>query len=288
MKKRMLLLPLMGMALVLSSCGNVNEKKDSPLSDKMEVAGYAKTKELDPTDLSTNKMLAEAELAAKKMMAEAELASKKMMNGVGATQMMNGYTGDEESASADRDYRAACSRGDFETAHAILGDLLETYNSSFMRNDDYYTAFSYIYPREIQYILANLEGDECVDKIIFLLTEIPITGMKPAEGDIDDGGSFGLAGDISNHSGPGWRYLEYVKNYNALCDNILTLAINRRNQRLAKMVLLQYVENVSVVEKEIEDPDRNGNFTRVTYSYTDLDRAKKKYNNALQLGAFED
>jgi hypothetical protein len=233
MKMRMLFLPLMVIALVLSSCGNEKEKKETPLSDKKEIA----------------------------------------------------KTDDEESATADKDYRAACKRGDFETAHLILGELLEEYNSD-IDCDKYYTAFSYIYPREIQYILDNIEGDECVDKIIFLLTEIPITGTKPAEGDHRDRGQ--LADYINSRFAEEGKYTEYVKNYNALCDNILALAINRKNQRLAKMVLLQYVENVTAIKKEIEDPNVNGNFSRVTYSNADKDKAQKKYDDALELGAFED
>ena len=233
MKMRMLFLPLMVIALVLSSCGNEKEKKETPLSDKKEIA----------------------------------------------------KTDDEESTTADKDYRAACKSGDFETAHVILGELLEEYNTT-MSSDKYYTAFSYIYPREIQYILDNIEGDECVDKIIFLLTEIPITGTKPAEGDHRDGGQ--LADYINSRFAEEGKYTEYVKNYNALCDNILALAINRKNQRLAKMVLLQYVENVTAIKKDIEDPNVNGRFSRVTYSNTDKDKAQKKYDDALELGAFED
>jgi hypothetical protein len=38
MKMRMLFLPLMVIALVLSSCGNEKEKKEIPLSDKKEIA----------------------------------------------------------------------------------------------------------------------------------------------------------------------------------------------------------------------------------------------------------
>ena len=94
----------------------------------------------------------------------------------------------------DMDYRDAIKALDFETARDIMNTYHERYleelsKDGILNREErkkaegmYYSAFDNIYKAEIQYLLSELNGDECKDKIAFLLEEIPVEGEKFPQG----------------------------------------------------------------------------------------------------------
>lgn len=197
-------------------------------------------------------------------------------------------------------YMDACKALDFETAHDTLNVYRDAYAESRSKGnwykeerksaqEKYYNAFDYIYKAEVQYLLSELNDDECKDRIIFLLEKIPIEGEKVPEGLCDYyvacRGSFGEDGI------PLDAYIVWTQHYNRLCSNILTLAINRKNQELAKTVLLQFVDNVEAIKGENEGKNVNGvkvdgNHGYIKYTSADRDAAQKIYQEAVRSGAF--
>ncbi len=177
---------------------------------------------------------------------------------------------------SDKDYIEACNARDFETAHKILNQYREDYtealsedlDNSYRRKEydaaqqEYYKAFDYIYQHEVQLIMAEATEEECEGKITFLLQSIPVEGEKNERG--------------------GWKfdsmkrfkaYLIWSQHYNSLCNNILTLAINRKNQKLARFILMQFVED---------------DFKDGEYKSIERNKAEQKYQEAVNLGMFED
>ena len=211
----------------------------------------------------------------------------------------NSNSDNSNKEEKDMDYRDAVKALDFETARDILKTYHEryleelskdTWDKEEMRKAKgmYYSAFDHIYKAEIQYLLSELNGDECKDKITFLLEEIPVEGEKFPQGLCDDfiawrdeGGDKGLSLDA---------YIVWTQHFNRLCDNILSLAINRNNQDLAKMILLKYVDNVEVTKGgssvKVDGVKVDGNHGYIKYTSTDRDAARKKYDEAVRIGAF--
>ena len=121
----------------------------------------------------------------------------------------------------------------------------------------YYKAFDYIYQHEVQLIMAEATEEECEGKITFLLQSIPVEGEK-------HGSSYARS-----------AYFRWSQHFNSLCNNILTLAINRKNQKLARFILMQYVED-------------DYNWINNEYKSIERNKAEKKYQEAVNLGMFED
>ena len=177
--------------------------------------------------------------------------------------------GGNEKSNADGteypSYRDAVKNNDFESARDVLNVYREKY-LSFQSKDGilyrderkeaegkYYQAFDDIYKAETQFLLSEFSGEECKDKILFILEEIPVEGEKSPAGLCD----FSLVGrgDWGDNGIPLDAYIVWTQHYNRLCNNILTLAINRKNQELAKAILLQFVDNViSVSGCHITEP----------------------------------
>lgn len=177
---------------------------------------------------------------------------------------------------SDKDYIEACNARDFETAHKILNQYREDYTEALSEDLDksyrrkkydaaqqeYYKAFDYIYQHEVQLIMAEATEEECEGKITFLLQSIPVEGEKNERG----GWNFDSMKRF-------YAYLIWSQHYNSLCNNILTLAINRKNQKLARFILMQYVED------DFEDGE---------YKSIERNKAEQKYQEAVNLGMFED
>ena len=197
----------------------------------------------------------------------------------------------------DMDYRDAIKARDFETAR----DIMNTYHERYLEVEElsksenreerkkaermYYSAFDHIYKAEIQYLLSELNGDECKDKIAFLLEEIPVEGEKCPQGLC----SYYTAYRDNDQGLPLDAYIVWTQHFNRLCDTILSLAINRRNQDLAMMILLKYVDNVEVtlgsgVVDGVEVDFQHG---YIKYTSADRDAARKKYDEAVRIGAFK-
>lgn len=122
----------------------------------------------------------------------------------------------------------------------------------------------YIYKNEVQFILVNFNDEECRNKIQFLLADISIIGEK------GEAGSRSYYGGISKYE---IAYQTWAKHFNRVCDNVLTLAINRKYKSTAQMALLQIVDNMKT--------SYSGNHSYVEYIDTDRKNAKKKYDDAV-------
>ena len=179
---------------------------------------------------------------------------------------------------SDKDYIEACNARDFETAHKILNQYREDYTEALSEDLDnsyrkkeydaaqqkYYKAFDYIYQHEVQLIMEEATEQECVDKITFLLLSIPVEEEKQQ--------SIGVTYGFDEYKIFD-AYLKWSQHYNSLCNSILTLAIDRKNKKLARFILMQFVNEI---------------YQNRIYSSTDRYYAKKKYQEAVDLGMFED
>lgn len=149
-------------------------------------------------------------------------------------------------------YQEAVQDGNFKAAHKILNNYREKYHDLMSQSadsrramkklkekrrlaeDDFYQAFDYIYKNEIVMIMDSFDGQEAVDRIVDLLGDIPFEGNKVPEGtskyDVDE--------DQVN------AYMVWTQHFNKLCDNTLTMAINKRNRLVAQQIPFHFVDNV--------------------------------------------
>ena len=215
----------------------------------------------------------------------------------------NSNSGNSNKEEMDMDYRDAIKALDFETARDIMNTYHERYieelsksTESYINREErkkaegmYYSAFDHIYKAEIQYLLSELNGDECKDKIAFLLEEIPVEGEKFPQGLC----SYGISRRDEDDDGlPLDAYIVWTQHFNRLCDTILSLAINRRNQDLAMMILLKYVDNVEVIIGDrppvvVDGVEVDYYHGYIKYTSVDRDAARKKYDEAVRIGAFK-
>lgn len=210
----------------------------------------------------------------------------------------NSNSGNSNKEEMDMDYRDAIKALDFETARDIMNTYHERYLEELSKdfNEEerkkaqgmYYSAFDHIYKAEIQYLLSELNGDECKDKIAFLLEEIPVEGEKCPQGLC----SYYTAYRDGDRGLPLDAYIVWTQHFNRLCDTILSLAINRRNQDLATMILLKYVDNVEVTIGDypavvVDGVKVDGDHGYIKYTSADRDAARKKYDEAVRIGAFK-
>lgn len=182
---------------------------------------------------------------------------------------------EQSKASLYEDCQDACRKGDFARAHEILSEIhTQIYSYGY---EQYYKVFDYVYKAEIQFIMSEFSEDVCVDKITFLLNEIPIEGIKMPKG------------LLKNEHGDSRRYLYWTVHFNRLCDQILTLAINRKYKDVARNVLMQYVDNYEMTDGKADINGVHVSYGDAYINYTSADRdaAKKKYEEAVALGLFE-
>ncbi len=200
-------------------------------------------------------------------------------------------------------YRDAVKVGDFEAAYDSLSNYHKTYiyyqaKNGIMYRDSrkhsesrYYEAFDYIYKAEVRHILTQMDGREAIDKIFFLLDEIPIEGERSPQGLCE----FGLAcrGDWGDEGIPLDAYIVWTQHFNDLCMSILNLAINRKNKDLARQILVHFVDNVEAIQGSsaerivVNNVRVDGNHGYIKYTKVDAQAAKEKYNNAVAMGMFE-
>ena len=185
-----------------------------------------------------------------------------------------------DSNSDEGDYKKAVKKGDFETAHNILDSIHDDYVEALGKacadvedgqeikkfkiiRKKYYAAIDYIYSHEITSILTSGD-DQAADKVVFLLSEIPLDGHV-------DGGYA-----LFDSNWPDCQEEVAYKNIciviNKLCDKALTLAINRHNKEFAKNIIEYYKS-----EYEFYGEEESKNFRA-------RDEAKKKYEEAIKDG----
>lgn len=186
-----------------------------------------------------------------------------------------------DTISFDGDYKKAVKEGEFETAHGILESIHDEFVEALGKalaegqwgydkpgvanfkvvSKKYFAAIDYIYSHEITSILTNGD-DQAADKIVFLLSEIPLDG-KCEEGESCPDES-PWPNDQSKIA-----YKNVCIEINKLCDKALTLAINRKNKEFAQNII------------ELYKPDFNG-----SDSYKTRDAAKQKLEEAIKDGRF--
>ena len=127
----------------------------------------------------------------------------------------------------------------------------------------YYAAIDYIYSHEITSILTSGD-DQADDKVVFLLSEIPL------DGNVD--GSWAPFDSDSPYNQEDVAYKNMCIVINKLCDKALTLAINRHNKEFAKNIIEYYKS-----EYEFYGEEESKNFRA-------RDEAKKKFEEAIKDG----
>ena len=185
-----------------------------------------------------------------------------------------------DSNSDEGDYKKAVKKGDFETAHNILDSIHDDYVEALGKacagveggleikkfkiiRKKYYAAIDYIYSHEITSILTSGD-DQAADKVVFLLSEIPL------DGNVD--GSWAPFDSDSPYNQEDVAYKNMCIVINKLCDKALTLAINRHNKEFAKNIIEHYKS-----EHEFFSDEESKNFKA-------RDKAKKKYEEAIKDG----
>ena len=185
-----------------------------------------------------------------------------------------------DSNSDEGDYKKAVKEGDFETAHNILDSIHDDYVEALgkacadVKNGQeikkfkiirkkYYAAIDYIYSHEITSILTSGD-DQAADKVVFLLSEIPL------DGNVD--GSWAPFDSDSPYNQEDVAYKNMCIVINKLCDKALTLAINRHNKEFAKNIIEYYKSEYEFIGEE-----KSKNFRA-------RDEAKKKYEEAIKDG----
>lgn len=187
------------------------------------------------------------------------------------------------------DYKAAVKDGNYEKAHEILGELHDLYLAQNDRDvfgieeydkvcNNYFSALDYVYGQEMREIIANDEN--CTDKIIFMLSEIPDDGSASPEGLIDYYEA--CLGTFTGHDGlPLYRHLCYCDAINKLCDKVLNSALTLNNENLARAIVDQYKNNVEVTKGsrdgvEVDSIKVDGNHGYVKYTTKSKDAALEK------------
>ena len=185
-----------------------------------------------------------------------------------------------DSNSDEGDYKKAVKEGDFETAHNILDSIHDDYVEALGKacadvkkgqeikkfkiiRKKYYAAIDYIYSHEITSILTSGD-DQAADKVVFLLSEIPL------DGNVD--GSWAPFDSDSPYNQEDVAYKNMCIVINKLCDKALTLAINRHNKEFAKNIIEYYKS-----EYEFYGEEESKNFRA-------RDEAKKKFEEAIKDG----
>lgn len=202
------------------------------------------------------------------------------------------------SGPSEQSYREAVKNLDFDTARDILNSFREkyleeqskgSYDERKAAEGKYYNAFDYIYKSEIQYLLSELNDDECKDKILYILEEIPVEGEKFPEGLCDRWTTY-RGGDNDENGIHLDAYIVWTQHFNRLCSSILSSAINSKNQELSKLILMKFVDNVEVTEGDdnvkVDGVRVDIEHGYIKYTTKDKDAAQKRYDDAVTSGAF--
>ena len=154
-----------------------------------------------------------------------------------------------------------------------------------------------VYSHTIELLLNELISQKNVhtDNLVLstIPTVVPIEGERLEEGEIvaynaykpEIGDSY-----FSKNNGY-YRYMSSIKEYNKMLDNLLVQAIRSGNKNVSKSLLLEYYDDAGVIYKRPNDKEyRNQSGYKdvyVKYTKNSKNAAKKKYDEAVKMGAFE-
>ena len=165
----------------------------------------------------------------------------------------------EEKVSYDN-YQDALRANDFQAAHEFLEDMQGT--------KDYEKAYDEVFNAEALFLCAN--GDKTsLDRIIFLLSSVPIEGTPVPEGTV-----FKSRYDVRDMADGHNRYIHSVTKYNQKCSMLIDLAISKHNESLAECIMPLF-KAVPMSLENVSDSVQT-----MQYSWADRDRAKEKYEKS--------
>lgn len=184
---------------------------------------------------------------------------------------------------------------DYENAHIILDELYAHYSDAVSRgegplatalygSDERYEAVSdiksamsayniaalQVYSSELRY-LSSINEDEAWERALFLLKELPVIGIKYDNYTKSDN-------TTSKENVMIESYIQYVISKNQLCNLLLDLAIDNKKKDVAEKVINSFEENCK----------RDDDFSPIYYDDTDIQKAKEKYNKAIDNKVFNE
>jgi len=165
----------------------------------------------------------------------------------------------EEKVSYDN-YQDALRANDFQAAHDFLEEMQGT--------KDYEKAYDEVFNAEALFLCAN--GDKTsLDRIIFLLSSVPIEGTP-----VPEGTTFKSRYDVRDMADGHNHYIHSVTKYNQKCSMLIDLAISKHSDSL--------VERIMPLFKAVPMALDNASDTVQTmqYSWADRDRAIEKVEQA--------
>ena len=198
-------------------------------------------------------------------------------------------------------YQEAARAYDFVAAHKILDELQEDFlseKSSYKREkkkDVYDRACDDLFKSEALYLCAK--GDkESIDRVVFLLSELPIEGNALPEGtkyenDLD----FGFHSDDNSQYNQHNLYIKSVRRFNQACNTLVDLSIAQHNYSLAEKVLPLFKSipfPIEDFETDVEASKKAGKTIykrhEMKYSWKEKESAIEKINKAIDDGVFSD
>lgn len=153
---------------------------------------------------------------------------------------------------------------DFVTANKKLNALKDK-----VYKYQYDETFDYVFNAEAMYICAN-GSDADLDRIVYILSAIPVEGTPFIEGDI-----------FSHTSLDYDDYTNYTKRFNQKCNTLIDLSIINKKYSLAERIVLLYKSVPTLVNANNLKEDNI-----IKYSDEDKKRAIDKINKAIDDGVF--
>ena len=203
-------------------------------------------------------------------------------------------------------YQTACSNGDFDAARDYIGKMKEKLievkaekspQAAGALEEAITEAETYIENEEVQY-LASLNNEQANNRVILIMNQRHVEGLEAAEKyclgreipestlrqDLDEPFYSNEADVISFR-----RYIKWCGEHNSKCSHLLSIAIACGNQSLAKKILLCFRSDPELMLKLLNRKNRWGEIQYDIYAhYTNAskDAAQKKYDEAIESGAF--
>jgi hypothetical protein len=186
--------------------------------------------------------------------------------------------------------KSAAMNRDFTLAHELLNQLESDYISyeggykdkKEKKRKRYEDTFDYVFNEEAMYLCS--EGDkESIDRITFLLSSIPISGVAIPEGTVYRSNASDLSEEtVKNNE----EYTIYAIKFNQKCDILIDLAISNNNFMLIQKILPLYKSVPDPIKHDYLIINEEYHTEKVTYSNDAVMDARIKVNNAIKDGVF--
>lgn len=211
---------------------------------------------------------------------------------IGLMAWMHYYThkesyDEENMADIAAECRSLAMKKDFIAAHEKLNILASDaekipsdYSHVEIKKMRYEDTFNYVFNAEAMHLCAI--GDKSsIDRLIFLLSSIPVKGIPISEGTEYDGKwDFDLSTREAHQ-----QYVDYANSFNLRCDVLVDLGIAHHNYSIISSVLPLYKK----VPGNLSDKSgSNGKSVsqKLLYSESSKHNAVNKINKAIKEGVF--